>query len=424
MSLVLLPRSRGRSAWRVPTLVACVLLGGASAASPGSGVTPCSYDATLIEAPDGPFGPENIVLYDINDAGVAVGRVSYLITYLPCLWTAEGGVKVLPQAPGMVQASAVAINDNGWILVNGQSASGYFGAFVYVPFGGEYAAVTFPGPPGHVQALGINDKNQVVGMQKMQPVDGQVVDAGFLWTPGGAKVDIQISGWKSTWCTDINNDGVICGNVAPTSGADPAATGVRAFVLDSGKLTMIEPPAPYVKSAATRINGGGVVGGDVRFGAGGNTQSAGFFFDSKGGWVNVVAPPNDAFRWTLRDLNDVGVASGVFVQTAEGGNQPCIATQAGVTAIAPLFEQQYAAATQEALAIASDYSVLVKKGSEMLFSDPVYGGADLDCDGAVGAADLAELLAAWGKIASSADLDADGVVDGADIGILLGAWAR
>ncbi|MDZ4830171.1 MAG: hypothetical protein SGJ09_08255 [Phycisphaerae bacterium] len=46
--------------------------------------------------------------------------------------------------------------------------------------------------------------------------------------------------------------------------------------------------------------------------------------------------------------------------------------------------------------------------------------ADLDCDGVVGAKDLAILLGAWGTAA--ADLDGDGVTGSPDLAILLGSW--
>ena len=49
--------------------------------------------------------------------------------------------------------------------------------------------------------------------------------------------------------------------------------------------------------------------------------------------------------------------------------------------------------------------------------------ADLDGNGAVDAADLGMLLAAWGR-SSTADLDASGAVDGADLSQLLGAWGE
>jgi hypothetical protein len=49
--------------------------------------------------------------------------------------------------------------------------------------------------------------------------------------------------------------------------------------------------------------------------------------------------------------------------------------------------------------------------------------SDLDGDGAVGGADLAILLGAWGILGTHpADLNLDELVDGADLAILLGAW--
>lgn len=48
--------------------------------------------------------------------------------------------------------------------------------------------------------------------------------------------------------------------------------------------------------------------------------------------------------------------------------------------------------------------------------------ADLDGDCAVGGADLAILLSAWGTAGGPADLDGNGSVDGADLAVLLSFW--
>jgi hypothetical protein len=47
--------------------------------------------------------------------------------------------------------------------------------------------------------------------------------------------------------------------------------------------------------------------------------------------------------------------------------------------------------------------------------------ADLNCDGAVNALDIATLLSQWGT-AGTADLNGDGAVGAPDIAILLSAW--
>jgi hypothetical protein len=48
--------------------------------------------------------------------------------------------------------------------------------------------------------------------------------------------------------------------------------------------------------------------------------------------------------------------------------------------------------------------------------------ADLNGDGAVNAADLGVLLAAWGSSLDLADINNDGIVDGNDLGLMLSSW--
>jgi hypothetical protein len=55
---------------------------------------------------------------------------------------------------------------------------------------------------------------------------------------------------------------------------------------------------------------------------------------------------------------------------------------------------------------------------EDLGGDP----CDLNGDGTVGGADLAQLLAAWGSDDEAADFDDDNVVGGSDLAVLLGCW--
>lgn len=49
---------------------------------------------------------------------------------------------------------------------------------------------------------------------------------------------------------------------------------------------------------------------------------------------------------------------------------------------------------------------------------------DLTGDGAIGADDLALLLAAWGQTSGPADINSDGTVDAGDLGLLLAAWTN
>ena len=63
----------------------------------------------------------------------------------------------------------------------------------------------------------------------------------------------------------------------------------------------------------------------------------------------------------------------------------------------------------------------------IIYSDQPLLPADLNSDGIIGAADLAELLAQWGVCpppgGCSADFNADGVIDAADLAQILAAWS-
>ncbi|MFO0829310.1 MAG: peptidoglycan DD-metalloendopeptidase family protein [Phycisphaerales bacterium] len=65
---------------------------------------------------------------------------------------------------------------------------------------------------------------------------------------------------------------------------------------------------------------------------------------------------------------------------------------------------------------------IVDRGAFEFAASTVPG--DLDGDGAVGGADLAILLGAWGTNSPTLDLTGDFVIDGADLAVLLGAWTN
>ncbi|MDI9404923.1 MAG: hypothetical protein QM516_13725, partial [Limnohabitans sp.] len=55
-------------------------------------------------------------------------------------------------------------------------------------------------------------------------------------------------------------------------------------------------------------------------------------------------------------------------------------------------------------------------------STPCKLAEDIDCSGAVNAADLARVLSDWGDGSGPADLDGSGAVDAADLARVLNAW--
>ncbi|MDZ4830340.1 MAG: PQQ-binding-like beta-propeller repeat protein [Phycisphaerae bacterium] len=96
--------------------------------------------------------------------------------------------------------------------------------------------------------------------------------------------------------------------------------------------------------------------------------------------------------------------------------------------LTPVWDVNYPAANQGGPTIAADGTLIIAgTGSDIrayLAPPPQCVAADLDCDGTVGASDLAILLGAWGRCgrSCSADLDDDGSVGASDLALLLGAW--
>jgi hypothetical protein len=84
-------------------------------------------------------------------------------------------------------------------------------------------------------------------------------------------------------------------------------------------------------------------------------------------------------------------------------------------------------ATSEEFVIVFDYNIAAEEfeaavaAAEDLFAPPC--PADLDGSGVVNAADLAQILSAWGpNQGHPADFNGDGVINASDLAALLGAW--
>ena len=69
-------------------------------------------------------------------------------------------------------------------------------------------------------------------------------------------------------------------------------------------------------------------------------------------------------------------------------------------------------------------ALTVTYGGAVLENPPAPVCGDINCDGFVGAQDIAMLLSAWGPAPTyvRSDLNADGLVDSRDIAILLSRW--
>jgi len=143
-----------------------------------------------------------------------------------------------------------------------------------------------------------------------------------------------------------------------------------------------------------------------------------FFIEAAGTWGIIRGVRNQLL--TVSTCADLGGASQGEVEiTLYGGS---------CSNLIPLACNNYGSSDGGAvLAVGEPTDVIVHFRTPgaakaiVLFEDlPCIG--DLNGDGIVDGADLAELLANWGQRNVPADLDGDGTVDGADLSLVLGNW--
>ncbi|MCA9286254.1 MAG: hypothetical protein KDA22_13600 [Phycisphaerales bacterium] len=351
---------------------------------------PCGYDTTEILGPwIPPLGQSKVRFSDINESDLAVGHDYFVPSARkPCTWTAEEGVKLIP-------------NDAGnWDWVE---------------------MIPIAKAPSESFVHDLNDENQVVGTQSAGR-SGNYPQAGFLWSLETGRVDIAIEGWVSTGCIAINDAGTIAGDVSLTAQASGFQS-THAFVLHEGEASVIEPVPPYDKSDSRSINNLGTVAGTMSS----NTVILrdGYTMNVNDGKVVIYPAPPSASRWWPRDINDLGIISGDLDLLETNSKRACVTDGTTFLELTP-FAPASASYLSQALAIRND-GVMVVNCNVICAAvlAPVAGIlGDLDCDDVVGPCDLAIVVGAWGTDDAIADLNADGVVSGADLGVVLGNWTQ
>jgi probable HAF family extracellular repeat protein len=255
----------------------------------------------------------------INNNGQMVGRYTPLGEHnQPVLWD-QGVIQVLPVLPGDNRGNAITINDLGQAA--GYSANTMTGTRLAVIWQqGIVSALTpLPGGGGYDEALGINDKGQVVGWSGPFPgaehiafwnTDGSVHDLGTL---GGDWGD----GYK------INNRGQVVGqsSTATNPNGDP-------FLWENGVLTDLGYPVGDVFGVAADINNHGqIVGLSAADPSDWTTYHALLWENGRMINLQTKIPANSGWQllWAL-GINDRGQIVGVGFHQSTGNLRACLLT--------------------------------------------------------------------------------------------------
>ncbi len=204
----------------------------------------------------------------INTAGEVVGYyypngASNVVGFT---WTQANGLQSFG-APGTLP---YAINETGTIVGQELTASGYRHAFSYTQAGGIVDLGTLGG--SMATALAINNKGWIVGTSLTNDKSG--ILHGFLWTPSGGLQDLtalsKLSSGKQPYSLGVNDYGdialstknglvVLVPNVTVTAtpSANPTKAG-QTFTI-TAKLTSIAGPPPDGETVQCEL--GGVVQG-------------------------------------------------------------------------------------------------------------------------------------------------------------------
>jgi probable HAF family extracellular repeat protein len=188
----------------------------------------------------------------INNNGTVVGRYTPLDRpNQPVLWD-HGVIRVLPVLRGDNRGNAITINDRGQAA--GYSANTTAGTrLAVVWYKGTVSVLTpLPGGGGFDEALGINEKGQIVGWSGPGPGQEHIA----LWGKDGSVHDLGTLGGAFGDGYKINNKGQVVGTsaTATNGNGDP-------FLWDDGVLTDLGYPTGDVFGVAADINNHGQIVG-------------------------------------------------------------------------------------------------------------------------------------------------------------------
>jgi len=138
-------------------------------------------------------------------------------------------------------------------------------------------------PPNTIVGRAMNDHGAVVGYRNSL---GGLQHAVY-WSPDTGVVTLTLPGAFNSRATDINNAGDIVGWQDTKENGD--IIGKRAFVIENGVYTRIDPLPGGNRTEAAAINDAGVVVGT---------------------WGNIATGPLLAFRWHEGQLVDLGPTIG------------------------------------------------------------------------------------------------------------------
>ncbi len=377
----------------------------------------CQYEAIAMEELcNGGWSPRGV-----NDHSVVVGGRNGCTSanFAPFIWTAENGTTYLPLPPGQGIVSAVAsrIANDGTIAGTAESSNGLDNLVVWRT-DGTVTMYMPAGVPATVNQPAIRYDGAILGQYQTGFPGGMkgfiLKDEKYLSLPAPLAQDQ--GGFRA-----VNRSGWATGRHFVSSGMED-----QPFLWDgeSDALLLGLPPG-FVRGYGMEIDCFGRIACEIRQEpTRKSTLQAWRVFIWESGTYTVL-PLLPTFEWmSVRGMNDVGQVIGDCLKP--GPPMPYV-SQHGVTL--PLWSQ--VAPPLPGLLTVYDINengeIVTKTQGQMYFLRPIgVVPADVDINCRVDVNDLDYVLRCWGPVvpttAERADVNRDGWVDGADLAEVLGAW--
>lgn len=288
----------------------------------------------------------------------------------------------------------------------------YRSGWVYDTDGGRL--LPMPENATHASVVDVGDDNEIIGWAYESGVSGRTPT---VWINDAPTVLPTLG--ASGEATAIDANGVIYG-ICALDGQDVAVRWVN------GEVSQLPMPAGGVSSEVTVVSRGGVVAGIYHTAT--DFDPVIFVVDLDGGVATLGPLPEDIAFLDLVGVSDEGVVAGTVVYGPKYLSEAfVVGGDAGFQTASSIAPDIFALGTTTMMALDGERMLIRAWGQSSYQSwlvTPAALAGDLNGDGAVNAADLGLLLAAWGACAECAgDLNGDGSVNAADLGLLLVAWS-
>ncbi len=376
----------------------------------------CQYEAIAIpETCNGAWSPRGI-----NDHSTVVGSQAGCTSanHKPFVWTAEGGTSYLPVPPGqgIVSAIAVRVANDGTIAGYAEKTNGLNNLIVWRP-DGSVKIYFMEGVAPNVNQPAIRYDGAILGELQSDGELNAFILKDEKYLPLPAPLAEEHGGFRA-----VNRSGWATGRHYVTSALEDQPI----FWDGESDAVALGLPAGYSRGHGMEIDCFGRIASQFRQLASRQVPNPAWHAFVWEAGTYTFLPLLPGFTWSnVRGMNDIGQIVG---ECDKPGAPKAYFWQYGTTTLlSSLITPTFTNGLSDVYDINEKGEITASNQSQMYLLRPIgVVPADVDINCRVDANDLSYVVRCWGPVgpttAERADVNGDGWVDGADLAEVLGAW--